>query len=69
MKKMWYESKTVWFNIVLTVLGVVPIVGAFMKLLYPDAAMVIEGVLAMVAGIGNLILRVWFTEAPLSLRK
>jgi hypothetical protein len=64
--KPWYESKTVWFNVITMLLGIIPIVGAFVKLIEPQTAVVIDGVLAMVAGIGNVILRVWFTTEPIA---
>ena len=63
--KPWYESKTVWFNLITMLLAIFPIVGAFVKVIEPSTAVIIDAVLAMVAGIGNVILRVWFTDVPI----
>jgi hypothetical protein len=64
--KVWYKSKTLWFNVIVMLLGIIPIIGTFVKLVQPGAALIIDGALAMVAGIGNLILRVWFTDTPIA---
>lgn len=46
--KKWYESKTVWFNAIMTVILTA-------KLFNTETT-------ALIAGVGNVILRVWFTD-------
>lgn len=57
--KKWYQSKTVWFNIVTTIVGVVTFLQG-----QPTFAEFAPW-LVLVAGIGNLILRIWFTDQPI----
>ena len=52
--KNWYESKTLWFNAIMTVVLTAQMVSGF----YDDFTVVT----GMVAGFGNILLRVWFTE-------
>ena len=56
--KKWYESKTIWFNIVMTVLQVVNLLIS----LTDDPRMTAS--LVAVQTIGNIVLRVWFTSVP-----
>lgn len=63
--KKWYNSKTVWFNVVMTAIGVTTVAATMAKTLAPDAAIAIDAVAVGVAGIGNVILRVWFTDMPI----
>jgi lipoprotein signal peptidase len=56
----WYQSKVVWLNIILTVLGIVTTLqgmATFDK--YAQA-------LVLVGTIGNIILRVWFTNTTIA---
>ena len=56
----WYQSKTVWFNIVITIVGIVAsLQGAKIFDNYADVFVVITLV-------GNVILRVWFTNSNIS---
>lgn len=56
--KAWYQSKTVWFNIVMTVVGAsAALAGSF-----PQWAPWLGGVTV----VGNVVLRVWFTSQPVS---
>jgi hypothetical protein len=52
----WYLSRTVWFNIVTTVIMV-----ASLGSIVP----VDSKILGLVIGVGNVILRVWFTSQPI----
>ena len=54
--KKWYESKTLWFNILATVV----LTASYLGNVNPSISAVAVGV----AGVGNIILRVWFTEMP-----
>lgn len=56
----WYQSKTIWFNVLITILGVVASlqgIATFDK--YAQ-------VLGLITVIGNVILRVWFTSTNIS---
>lgn len=63
--KQWYESKTVWFNIIAAILGVLPVIGAYIKVISPDAATITDATIVFLAGIGNVILRIYFTDTPI----
>jgi len=56
--KYWYQSKTVWFNVILTITEV----AAMMSETMPDGYKM--GLLA-VQGVGNIVLRVWFTNSSI----
>lgn len=61
--KKWYESKTVWFNVILTLVEVIALasdlhIGGEAALLY----------LAFAQGVGNVVLRVWFTNKPVAIK-
>lgn len=56
----WYESKTVWFNIIVTVLGVVASLQGLST--FDKYAQILGGITVL----GNTILRVWFTSAPIT---
>jgi hypothetical protein len=66
--KTLLESKTVWFNVIMLILGSLPIIATFVKAIKPEVAGLIDSVLALITGIGNLILRIYFTEVPISNR-
>lgn len=53
--KSIFESKTVWFNLITGVISV--------------AAIIPPPFGAIVLAIGNLVLRVWFTDSPVVLSK
>jgi len=67
--KDWYNSKVLWFNVVMTVVMAVPIIAAAYKALSPEQAVLIDAVGGLVAGLGNIFLRVWFTEVPIDTPK
>lgn len=57
--KAWYLSKTLWFNIITLLLGVL---GAIVGLLTtPTAVIVVTGFI----GLGNAVLRIWFTDSAI----
>lgn len=63
--KSWYKSKTVWFGVLTTLIG---IAGAFGFGEYlPDEAIaeVISTVVLVVVGVMNFVLRMWFTDKPI----
>ena len=56
--KPWYLSKVIWFNVIMTVLDIVALVETFV----PQEAVVI---FAIIHGVGNIILRRWFTSTQI----
>jgi hypothetical protein len=57
--KSWYESKTVWVNVITTVLAVLALLPEG-GLVPPQAVPYI----LLVDGILNVVLRIWFTDKP-----
>jgi len=56
--KAWFQSKTVWFNLIMTVLGVITLLqGTFPQY---------STIFVLLTGIGNLILRIYFTNTTIS---
>ena len=55
--KNWYESKTLWFNVVMTALDVAALAGDMQ--FGGESAM---AYFAFIHGAGNIILRIWFTD-------
>ena len=60
MKKHWYQSKTLWFNVITLILGVV---GAILGVIQTKLWVI---VLTGIMGLGNTILRVWFTDTGIA---
>jgi len=52
----WYLSRTVWFNVITTIIGI----ASLGNMLPIDSK-----ILVAIIGIGNVILRVWFTDSPI----
>ena len=57
----WYQSKTVWFNVVVLVVAVLAL-PEFLKVL-PQTWLPFD---LLGGSIGNLILRIYFTTTPIS---
>jgi hypothetical protein len=61
MEKKWYQSKTVWFNVVMTVLDLLAALSSSPLLAdRPD----VLAVLTTIHGAGNVLLR-FITDAPI----
>jgi hypothetical protein len=56
----WYRSKTLWFNVVMTVIGISTVLASVPTF---DKYAVAIG---LVTTIGNVILRVWFTKTNIA---
>jgi len=54
-QKKWYHSKTIWFNVIMTISGVTVVITPHIPERWAAFTMSIQG-------IGNLVLRVWFTS-------
>jgi len=57
--KPFYASKTVWLNVIATVIGALTLAQDAIPTEYKTYVILAVGVL-------NVILRVWFTEAPIA---
>ena len=57
--KEWYQSKTVHFNLIMTVV----MISEFAQSIHPEWI----SVTALIAGVGNIVLRVWFTDTEIRL--
>jgi hypothetical protein len=60
--KPFWQSKTVWLNIVLTLIGI----ATFLAVPKNDPTLSVASIAAAVAGALNVVLRVWFTDQPIS---
>ena len=59
MTKVWYKSKTVWFNVITLALGVL---GAVLGVVHSQTSVV---VLTILVAVGNGVLRIWFTDTAI----
>lgn len=57
--KKWYQSKTVWFNVIVTAIALAT------ELSNAQLPVSLLKVYATVITLGNIILRVFFTEKPI----
>lgn len=57
--KPWYQSKVVWLNVIATLAAVLDA----LKLLSIPAEWLAIG--ATVVAVGNVVLRIWFTDVPI----
>lgn len=55
--KQWYLSKTLWFNVITILIGVLEVVSQT----YP----IPQNILALIVGIGNMLLRIFDTNKPI----
>jgi hypothetical protein len=60
--KPFWASKTVWLNVVLTLIGI----ATFLAVPKNDPTLSVASIAAAVAGALNVVLRVWFTDTPIS---
>jgi hypothetical protein len=67
--KPWYQSKTLWLNLIAVVVGVAPIIAANAKVIAPEQAAAIDSIVGTLVGVGNVVLRVWFTDTPIATPK
>lgn len=63
MTKLWYTSKTVWINVVATLVALYSLFQV--TPIFPQTWLPYFG---LAVGILNVILRIWFTDSPVSLR-
>lgn len=68
--KKWYQSKTMWFNLIMLVLSVVTMVDdSLLSAIGIDPAEKARllGYVAVITAIGNKILRLFFTDSQISI--
>ena len=56
--KEFWQSKTFWLNVVLTIMGIANLLS--------DPEMIVGSVFVIVAGVCGILLRVWFTTQPIN---
>ncbi len=67
--KYFLYSKTLIFNVIMLVLGILPLLAEVLKVTLPASAAVIDMWVAFVIGVGNLVIRIFFTEGPITFKK
>ena len=63
--KPFYQSKTVWFNVIMSVI----LIAELIHTVLPDLQDEWKAATLLVMGVGNIVLRVWFTDSPVTLKK
>lgn len=63
MTKPFYLSKLVWLGIVQTLLGALSVIASFLQSGKPLDPL---GIVLIVSGILTVVLRVWFTDEPIT---
>lgn len=63
--KSVFSSKTVWFNIVMTILDIATFSENLISFVPERNREVVKGAIVFIQGIGNIILRIWFTSQPI----
>ena len=59
-EKPWYESKTIWFNLLMTAVEVIAVLQTVVSDIELNSQLFMA--LATIHGIINVVLRVWFTD-------
>ena len=62
MLKRWFESKTVWLNILTALGAIVQLVIEFLN----AGDLSVNGVFLLVFAIANIIIRIFFTKEPIA---
>jgi len=60
--KAWYSSKTLWFNVIMTLVMGIPVIASAYKAMSPEQAVLADAIAGLITGLGNIFIRVWFTE-------
>lgn len=59
------KSKTLWFNIITLILLTIPIILTAIKTIEPGWGLIADAVGTLILGIGNMVIRVFWTDKPL----
>lgn len=60
--KPWYQSKLVWQNVFITLVGAAMLIADYWT---QTPALTVPGICTLLAGVFGVILRVWFTDTPI----
>jgi hypothetical protein len=60
MSKKWWQSKTVWLNVISLLLGVIAVIQQYVD---SKTVLLVVGILNVVL---NVVVRVWFTDTKIS---
>ncbi len=60
--KDWYKSKTVWFSVLTTLAGLLIMLSEY----FAVGDFSLPALFLMLAGVVNLVLRIWFTDSPVA---
>lgn len=67
--KFILASKTIWFNVVMTLVDIATFVQDIVAEVFPpNWQPVVKTIVVLIHGIGNIVLRIWFNQTPLSFR-
>lgn len=58
----WYASKIVWVGVIMTLLGVLPLVTSLLNQTVIQA----QDLVGLLGGILTVILRIWFTDSVIA---
>lgn len=61
--KKWFESRMFWMNLIITLIGIVTL---FEDALNRNPQLTISGIMLLIVGALNIILRIWFTDTPIA---
>ena len=59
--KLWYQSKSLWLGVILTLAGIVPLVAELLN----GEAVTPQGIVLLFGGVLAVVLRVWFTDTQI----
>jgi hypothetical protein len=60
--KPWFKSKVVWFNVLVSLAAVLPLVADLVK----QQAVKPEDIILLGVGVINVVLRIWFVSEPVA---
>jgi type III secretory pathway component EscS len=60
--KPFYASKTLWLAFFTFLSAIIPAVAAFVKVIDPNTAVIVDSVVLLVASIVGAIIRIFFTD-------
>jgi hypothetical protein len=64
--KSFWSSKINWGGMVTVLLGIIPIIATFVKLIAPNSAIIVDGAATMVVGVLIVIWRTFYTNQPIA---
>jgi antibiotic biosynthesis monooxygenase (ABM) superfamily enzyme len=61
----WYKSKLVWLGVIMTVLGILPLISSLLS----QTTVAPSDFVGLLGGILTVILRIWFTDTAVDTPK